>query len=103
KMSDLPGRERIGDVDKAQALREPGKWNHRAAQTLRWLMAPAHRRLWASVAIEPSHLKRRNRHRLPLDGDVVDPSEGRRRRPQLRHVLVRHHQDVTALERLRDR
>jgi hypothetical protein len=64
KMSDLPGRERIRDVDKAQALRKPGKRDHCAAQTLRWLMTPAHRRLWAPVEIEPGHLKGRNRHRL---------------------------------------
>src|SRR5215469_7335744 len=56
KMSDLPGRERIGDVNEAQALREPGKRDHCAAQTLRWLMTPAHRRLRAAVAIEPGHL-----------------------------------------------
>lgn len=63
------------DVDKTQALRKPGKRDHSAAQTLRWLMAPAHRRLWAAVEIEPGHLKGRNRHRLPLDGDIVMPPQ----------------------------
>jgi hypothetical protein len=38
-------------------------------------MAPAHRRLWAAVEIEPGHLKGRNRHRLPLDGDIVMPPQ----------------------------
>src|SRR5262249_33797317 len=81
---DLPGHERIRDVDKTQALRKPGKRDHCAAQTLRWLMAPAHRRLWAAVEIESGPLKGRNRHRLLLDGDVVNPAEGGSRRPQLR-------------------
>ena len=65
-------------------------------------MAAAHRRLRAAVEIEAGHLEGRDRHRQLLDGDVVNPREGGRRRPQLCDVLVRHHHDAAPLERLRN-
>src|SRR5262249_61186584 len=63
KMSDLPGHERIRDVDKTQALRKPGKRDHCAAQTLRCLMAPAHRRPRAAVWNVSSDLQAETRPR----------------------------------------
>ena len=64
-------------------------------------MAAGHRRLRAAVDVEARHLEGRDRDRQLLAGDVVDPGEGRRRRPQLGDILVRHHHDLAALERLR--
>ena len=73
-------------------------------EALRGLVAAGHRRLRRAVRIEARHLEGRDRQRRRLVGDVVDPGEGRRRRPQLRHILVRHDHDLaSALQRLRNR
>src|SRR5262249_60739450 len=45
KMANLPRSERVRDVDEAQPLRKPRKRNHGAVETLRWLVATAHRRV----------------------------------------------------------
>ena len=76
----------------------------RAGEHFRGLMAAGHPRLRRAVLVEPLDLEGRDRHRLPLVGDVIDP----RRRPaararSLRHVLVRDHHDVAAARSLRDR
>ena len=65
-------------------------------------MAAGHRRLRRSVDIEAGHLKGRDRDRRALIGDVVDPGKGRRRRPELGHVLVGHDHDVAATQFLRN-
>src|SRR5262249_52505101 len=103
EMADLPGSERIGDVDEAEPLGEPGERDDGAAEAFRRLVAPAHRRLRAAIDVEPGHLEGRDRHRQLLDRDVVDPCEGGCGGPQLGDVLVRHDHDAAPLERLRDR
>ena len=42
--------ERIGEIDQAQALGEPGERNDRAGEALGRLMTAGHRRLRAAVA-----------------------------------------------------
>ena len=61
-------------------------------------MAAGHVGLWAAVVIDAIHVDGADGDGAALVGDVVDPGEGRRRGPELRHVLVRHHHDVPALE-----
>src|SRR5215813_12677604 len=76
KMANLPRNERVRDVNEAQPLRKPRERDHGAMETLRWLVATAHRRLWAAVHIKPGHLEGCDRHRQLLERDVVNPSEG---------------------------
>jgi hypothetical protein len=64
KMVELAGSEGIRDVDETQSLGEPCERSHGAVEPFRWLMAAAHRRLWTAIAVEPGHLKRRDRQRL---------------------------------------
>src|SRR5262249_61839222 len=45
KMANLPRNERVCDVDEAQPLRKPRERDHGAVETLRWLVATAHRRV----------------------------------------------------------
>jgi hypothetical protein len=97
-MAHLARLERIGEIDDPKALREPGEGDDRAVKALRWLMAAGHRRLRRSVGIEAGDLIGRDRHRRVLIGDVVDPRKGRRRRPELGHVLVGHDHDVAAAQ-----
>src|SRR5260370_19214405 len=52
KMANLPRNERGRDVDEAQPLRRPRKRNHGAVETLRWLVATAHRLLRVDRALE---------------------------------------------------
>src|SRR5262249_60416870 len=87
-MGDLPRNERVRDVDEAQALRKPRERDHGAVETLRRLVATAHRRLRAAVDVKPGYLECRDRHRQLLERDVVNPGEGGGRRPQLGGVLV---------------
>ncbi len=93
----LARREGIGDVEQAQALGEPRERNDGALEALGGLMAAHDRRLRRAVRIEALHLEGRDRHRPALVGDVVDPGEGGRRRPELGHVLVRDHHHLAAL------
>ena len=57
EMADLLRRERIGDVDEAQALREPGERNDRAVKALGGLVAAGHRRLRAPSLSRPGTWK----------------------------------------------
>src|SRR5262249_43254866 len=63
EVTDFPRRVRIGEVDKAQPLREPGERHDAAGEALGWLMATRHRRLRRPVNIETRDLERRDRYR----------------------------------------
>src|SRR5215831_5706564 len=76
EMANLPRNERVRDVDETQPLRKPRERDHGAVETLRWLVATAHRRLRAAVDVKPGYLECRDRHRQLLEGDVVNPGEG---------------------------
>ena len=52
EVADFLGRERVGDIDQAQPLREPSERQNRAGEALGRLMTAGHRRLRAAVAIK---------------------------------------------------
>src|SRR6476660_3074494 len=59
EMPDLPRCVRIGEVDNAEPLREPGERHDGVGEALGWLMATRHRGLRRPVDVETRYLKRR--------------------------------------------
>src|SRR5882724_5836867 len=97
---DLARRVRVGDVDDAQAVREPRDGNLRAAYLLARLVSARELRL--RRAVDAVDLEAGERCRARLVRDVHEPEERRRPRRDPHHVLVRHEQHAPPLQRERD-
>src|SRR5712671_5506358 len=101
EMRDFARRVRAADVNNAQAMGEPGGWNLAAGDLLDRLMAGGGLRL--RRAVERLDLEGRDRHRPVFHGDVDDPEKRRWTGEQVKHVLVRHHQELAAIDLERHR